>query len=72
MIKKHDHIKCKHSLKFCDHCDVVFCEKCSEEWKKSNMYWATATGGNTLTPWGSNITLCSADGSTPLSSHVHG
>lgn len=34
----HEHKKpkpCKHELKFCDHCDTVYCEKCQNEWKKN-------------------------------------
>lgn len=33
--KMHNHEKpkaCKHELKHCDHCDVVYCEKCKKEW----------------------------------------
>ena len=32
---KHDHTKpneCKHSLKHCEDCDIVYCEKCEKEW----------------------------------------
>jgi hypothetical protein len=28
--KKHQH--CEHKLKHCSHCDVVYCEKCDDEW----------------------------------------
>lgn len=24
---------CKHELEYCGHCDVVYCKKCSKEWK---------------------------------------
>lgn len=31
----HEHAdkKCEHELKFCAHCDTVYCEKCKREWK---------------------------------------
>lgn len=42
--------KCKHVLKFCEHCDIVYCEKCGKEWEPKNDYafvptcWPTDTG----------------------------
>jgi len=30
----HEHIGCEHDLKHCTVCDVVYCIKCKEEWKK--------------------------------------
>ena len=32
----HNHDKCKHELKYCDKCDVVYCEKCKKEWGRDN------------------------------------
>lgn len=30
----HEHSRdCKHELKFCEHCNVVYCVKCKTEWK---------------------------------------
>lgn len=29
-----DHGDCDHELKHCSKCDVVYCDKCSEEWPK--------------------------------------
>lgn len=41
----HNHKKCKHKLEFCEHCDVVYCTLCKEEWKKNSnsLTWATTT-----------------------------
>ena len=33
----HNHDKCKHELKYCDICDVVYCEKCKKEWHKNTL-----------------------------------
>ena len=33
----HDH--CHHELKYCEHCDCVYCTKCGLEWKKPQYYW---------------------------------
>jgi hypothetical protein len=30
----HEHENCDHVFEFCQHCDVVYCEKCGGEWKK--------------------------------------
>lgn len=38
--------KCKHELEYCEQCNVVFCKKCKEEWKKemtSFSYTSPAT-----------------------------
>lgn len=43
------HCHCEHKLKFCSHCDLVYCEKCSAEWKKPTNNW---------TYGGTGITLC--------------
>lgn len=42
----HNHSKCEHKLEFCKVCDVVYCNKCKEEWKK-NLNW-TCTGTTTI------------------------
>jgi hypothetical protein len=28
----HEHGECKHDLKYCPICDVVYCAKCDKEW----------------------------------------
>ena len=35
----HEHNDCKHNLKYCKVCDVVYCEKCNSEWKKPLTYY---------------------------------
>jgi hypothetical protein len=35
----HEHTepkKCKHELNHCTHCDMVYCEKCKEEWENQS------------------------------------
>lgn len=34
----HKHNHCNHELKYCDHCDVVYCTKCSREWGNKVTY----------------------------------
>lgn len=29
---KHDHKICEHELKFCKECEIVYCEKCEDQW----------------------------------------
>lgn len=31
-MSNHSHSHCSHDLKYCDHCDVVYCTKCDREW----------------------------------------
>ena len=31
-MNRHTHSHCLHDLKYCDHCDVVYCIKCEREW----------------------------------------
>lgn len=55
--KKHNHHDthdCVHSLRYCKHCDVVYCEKCWKEWKNNNYTWwygynNYSSGGSTPT-----------------------
>ena len=35
--------KCEHKLKYCEQCDVVYCEVCGEEWKKDYITWTTTS-----------------------------
>ena len=33
MANRHNrHSHCEHKVEFCDHCDLVYCTKCSHEW----------------------------------------
>jgi hypothetical protein len=32
----HEHKTCDHVLKYCEKCDVAYCTKCGEEWKKQS------------------------------------
>ena len=48
---EHNHCTCEHKLKYCEHCDIVYCEKCKKEWKKevSNFTWTAPNIGGTGT-----------------------
>lgn len=62
----HDHgNKCKHELKFCSICDVVYCEKCDKEWKN---YWFTPY----YQTWsGETDQLTNPDHNISVSYHTH-
>lgn len=34
------HHGCKHDLKYCEVCDVVYCTKCGKEWGKTVFYYS--------------------------------
>lgn len=71
----HNHCHCNHELKHCEICDVVYCTKCSKEWKQDWAYtWTypscyvtgttsggtlTLASGGTLTLDGNNTANCS-------------
>jgi hypothetical protein len=50
--------KCKHILKHCEHCDVVYCEKCNKEWKKETIRTYYDVGTTTL-PYNPPVTYTS-------------
>lgn len=35
----HEHNDCQHELKYCEHCDVVYCKKCKREWGKTQYVY---------------------------------
>ncbi len=37
----HEHNQCDHDLKYCPHCDVVYCTKCNREWGKERVVFKT-------------------------------
>ena len=45
---------CEHDLKYCGHCDVVYCSKCGKEWKQYFYYYSyypyTTTIGTGIMP----------------------
>lgn len=47
----HEHKKCKHDLSFCEHCDIVWCEKCGQEWKKLGLNSILDKYNQTNTPY---------------------
>ena len=37
---KHNHNHCLHELRYCEHCDTVYCIKCEREWGgHTHFYW---------------------------------
>jgi hypothetical protein len=55
----HKHCHCKHELKHCDHCDVVYCTKCDKEWMQhpySYNIGGWTCAGTTLYADGSSVT----------------
>ena len=68
MENKHNHCNCncKHeNLKWCPVCNVVYCEKCGEEWKQESPWtWTypsgtgTYIGTDTLTTTGDCSITC--------------
>lgn len=34
----HTHCHCKHELKYCEVCGVVYCTKCGKEWTEKFVY----------------------------------
>lgn len=69
---KHDHSKCNHNLKYCEHCDIVYCTKCSEEWKKNYNSFTYTSPGTSISPQyycngDAGITLCASTGTV----HIH-
>ena len=41
------HHHCNHILKYCEHCDVVYCDKCGREWGEKRVSHYTYTVPNT-------------------------
>jgi len=40
-MNRHNHSHCLHDLKYCDHCDTVYCTKCDREWGGHQHYGYT-------------------------------
>jgi len=38
----HKHKICEHEIKYCNICDVAYCEKCGKQWYANN-YWISYT-----------------------------
>ena len=50
----HNHHCCKHAVKLCEHCNIVYCAKCRFEWKEPcKLYhgynWTYSIPANTTT-----------------------
>ncbi len=79
----HDHHNhCSHVFKYCERCDVIYCTKCSKEWKDQPINWVYPIYypyGPCTSPWWVSsgllkntpeIPFTSFEGST--SEHSHG
>jgi len=45
---EHNYQGCDHNLRYCGHCDIVWCVKCRREWGR---YWYSYTYPY-YSPWG--------------------
>jgi len=63
----HDHTSCEHKLKFCEKCDMVFCEVCKEEWKKEKVGLTSPQFIPAPNPYPYNTTPCTGPNAVPLS-----
>lgn len=36
----HYHSHCQHDLKYCNHCDIVYCTKCGREWGQQHYHYS--------------------------------
>jgi hypothetical protein len=61
---KHTHNHCLHDLKYCDHCDTVYCTKCDREWIGHAHYTWHYYGTPYYVYWGdkSNYTITTTTG----------
>lgn len=62
-MNNHNHCVCSHTLKYCEHCDIVYCINCNKEWK--NNYINTYCNG-TVTLCGNYTTSGTGSGDTNL------
>jgi len=73
-MSRHNHSHCLHDLKYCEHCDVVYCTLCDREWgghvhyQPYTWYW----GGTPYTVrWeGGSYTLTAANTGIPADASV--
>jgi hypothetical protein len=42
---------CKHDLKYCEHCDCVFCKKCKQEWGRKEYVYVPTTYPTWIPNW---------------------
>lgn len=46
MHNKHEHTVCNHDVKYCNRCDVCYCELCGKEW----CYYKITYGSTYISP----------------------
>lgn len=65
IMSNHSHSHCPHDLKYCEHCDVVYCTKCDREWGGHQHYTWYYAGTPYRVTWGDvGYTLTSNSGAT--------
>jgi hypothetical protein len=57
----HNHNHCNHNLRYCEHCDIVYCASCNREWGVPRYHFTTPyiwywSGTPYTITWGSNST----------------
>lgn len=63
----HYHSHCSHDLKYCSHCDIVYCAKCGREWGQQHYHYTYTTPVTwTWTYNGVPYTVTNTDGSYKL------
>ena len=74
-MSKHDHTECEHDLKYCKHCDVVYCATCDREWKKPEYRLAKDTSEWFVKPFKNPIdppyTVTFTDAAPLSNRHIH-
>ena len=63
----HNHIKCEHDVKYCEVCDVAYCEKCGKQW---HSYTMTYTYPTFTVYQGDGTIISPADVKVKLHNHV--
>ena len=63
----HEHEECEHELKYCSHCDVVYCVKCEREWGKEKIVYVEKK--DTQWPWPTPIVTFDSKPTCAVSHH---
>jgi len=75
---RHNHSHCMHDLRYCEHCDAVYCTKCDREWGGQPHYiyttpyiWYYQSVPYTIT-WGStgNYSITTTNGQAVNDSYI--
>lgn len=39
----HEHTQCEHEIKYCNVCDVCYCDKCGKQWSNFHISYTPST-----------------------------